>query len=136
VGISIISGYYEVLWKATRDREYFNLIVNYALSSGLSRDEIISLTGEWISFRDKPIYLRYCILAKLIILVMERNLNLIVELKIVGEALKLLEKIREDLKMEIDEYRVDVKPLHEALQDAACLAEKLKSISFDETPTS
>jgi hypothetical protein len=67
---------------------------------------------------------------------MERNLNLIVELKIVGEALKLLEKIREDLKMEIDEYKVNVKPLHEVLQDAVRLAEKLKSISFDETPTS
>jgi hypothetical protein len=87
------------------------------------------LVGEWVSFKDKPIHLRYCMLVKLVLLVMERNLNLIVELKIVNEALKLLGKIREDLRMEMDEYKTDSKPLHETLQSITYLVEKLKSIS-------
>ena len=68
-------------------------------------------------------------LVKLVLLVMEKNLNLIVELKIANEALKLLGKIREDLRMEMDEYKADSKPLHETLQSIAYLIEKLKSIS-------
>ena len=87
------------------------------------------MVGEWVSFKDKPIHLRYCMLVKLVLLVMERNLNLIVELKIVNEALKLLGKIREDLRMEMDEYKADSKPLHETLQSITYLVEKLKSIS-------
>lgn len=87
------------------------------------------MVGEWVSFKDKPIHLRYCMLVKLVLLVMERNLNLIVELKIVNEALKLLGKIREDLRMEMDEYKTDSKPLHETLQSITYLVEKLKSIS-------
>jgi len=129
VGINIISQYYEIIWEATRNREFFNLLINYALSSGLGGSEVLSLVGEWVSFKDKPIHLRYCMLVKLVLLVMERNLNLIVELKIVNEALKLLGKIREDLRMEMDEYKTDSKPLHETLQSITYLVEKLKSIS-------
>lgn len=126
MGVSIFSQYYEIVWEATRRREFFNLLLSYALSSGIGRDEVLSLVGEWSSFKDKPIHLRYCILVKLISLTIERNLNLIVELKIVDEALKLLEKLREDLVMEIDEYRVEVKPLHETLRKLTWLINRLK----------
>lgn len=120
--------YYDILWKATRNEEYFKNIVEYVISSGVNRNKVLSLTGQWSDFREKPIYLRFSILVKLICIAIGENIKLMEELKITNTALKLLEKLKEDLIMEINEYKVNDLFLDETLSNVESVISELKSL--------
>ncbi len=120
--------YYDIIWEAVRSENCFKNIVNYIVSSGIDEEKVLKLTGQWSSFRGKPIYLRFSILVKLICLVIMENINLIEELNETDSALKLLEKLKEDLVMEISEYKARNKLINETLNTVEEAIDKLKSL--------
>ncbi|MEM2192990.1 MAG: hypothetical protein QXY40_03910 [Candidatus Methanomethylicia archaeon] len=119
---------YDVIWRAVRSENYFKNIVDYILSSGIGRDKVLNLTGQWSSFSEKPIYLRFSILVKLICLVIVENMKLVEELNEFDSALKLLEKLREDLIMEVNEYKVRNSLINETLNIIEGVIDKLKML--------
>ncbi|MEM1545578.1 MAG: hypothetical protein QXP91_03890 [Candidatus Methanomethylicia archaeon] len=119
---------YDVIWRAVRNENYFKNIVDYILSSGIGRGKVLNLTGQWSSFSEKPIYLRFSILVKLICLVIVENMKLVEELNEFDSALKLLEKLREDLIMEVNEYKVRNSLINETLNIIEGVIDKLKML--------
>lgn len=119
---------YDVIWRAVRSENYFKNIVDYILSSGIGRGKVLNLTGQWSSFSEKPIYLRFSILVKLICLVIVENMKLVEELNEFDSALKLLEKLREDLIMEVNEYKVRNSLINETLNIIEGVIDKLKML--------